>query len=48
LRSAQAKSDLDKVGLEPAGGIAAGFANVMRTDMDRFRALAKQLNITPQ
>ena len=48
LRSAQAKSDLDKVGLEPAGGSAAGFANVMRTDMDRFRALAKQLNITPQ
>lgn len=48
LQSAAGQADFQKFSLEPAGDPPEKFAAVMRADIERFRALAAQLNIQPK
>jgi tripartite-type tricarboxylate transporter receptor subunit TctC len=48
LQSAAGQADFQKFSLEPIGDTPDRFAATMRADIERFRALALQLKLTPQ
>lgn len=48
LQSASGQADFQKFSLEPIGDTPDRFAATMRADIERFRALATQLKLTPQ